>query len=95
MGIIEIKGKKLGVGPETSRIVEALVEDGANKKYVTVQFYDDEYYSVSDQSLYDCFVNDEDTAVEGLEEFDNYEEAKKSEYKEVFGALLKVMEVID
>ena len=96
MGTIEVKAKKIMAGPGTSWLAEALVKDEeGNERYVSVHYLDGEYYSVSEQSVYDFFEDDNYEPVESLEEYDNYEEAKKSSYKEVFNSLRKVLDMLD
>lgn len=96
MSIMEVKGKKIFAGPGTSWIAEALVEDEENnKRYVTVHYYDGEYYTVSEQSVYDFYENDDFAPVDSLEEYDDYEDAKKSAYKKVFSHLRKVIDMLD
>ena len=96
MGIMEIKGKKILAGPGTSWIAEALVKDAEGKeRYVTVHYYDGEYYSVAEKSIYDFFEDDDCEPIDSLEEYDNYEDAKKSAYKKIFGQLRKVIDMLD
>lgn len=96
MSIIEIKAKKMGVGPEMAWIAEALTEDENGKQvYVTVQYYDNEYYSVSEQSIYDYFDDDRTEPVECQEEYNHVKDAEDSQYIEVFKTLRKVLDVLE
>ena len=98
MGIIEIKAKKHFAGPGMwAWLAEALVEkDKGEAVYVTAHYYDGEIYSVSKQSVYDYFVNGNDEAAEDLlEEYEDYKDAAKSEYKQVFSKLRKVIDMLD
>lgn len=98
MGIIEIKAKKHFAGPGMwAWLAEALVEDDKGEKvYVTVHYYTGEDYSVCKQSVYDYFVNGvEEITEELLEEYDNFEDSQSSEYKQVFSALRKVIDMLD
>ncbi len=46
--------------------------------------------------MYDYFVNGNDEAAEDLlEEYENYEDAEKSEYKEVFSVLRNVIDMLE
>ena len=96
MNIIEIKSKKMGVGPETAWIAEALVEDeNGRQAYVTVQYYDNEYYTVSEQSVYDYFSDEKADSVDCQEEYDNIKDAEHSKYIEVFKDLRKVLDMLE
>lgn len=97
MTIIEIKAKKIMACPGSwAWAAEALVNIGdGNEVFVTVNYYDTEVYSVSKQSVYAYLAEDGDEPVDELsEEYDNYKEAKQSEYAEVFGQLRKVIKML-
>lgn len=95
MGIIEIKGKKIFAGPGTSWIAEALVEEKGSQKFVTVHYFSEEAYIVSEQSVYDFFEKDDIEPVENLEEYMSYEDAKQSDYNRVFNVLRNVIDMLD
>ena len=61
MNICEIKAKKSFAGPGMwAWLAEARVEDeNVNERYVTVHYYDGETYTVSEQSVYDHFDDDD------------------------------------
>lgn len=94
MNIVEFRGKKAEMG---TCLAEVVVEykDG-NKLFVTVHFYDGEYYTVSRQSVYDYLAgNTEEPAKDILEEYDDYEDAKKSEFAKVFKILRDMIGKLD
>lgn len=98
MRIIEIKAKKILAGPGTSWIAEALVLDENNKElYVTVHYFDGEYYTVSRQSVYVFFTDEEktDSTYEFLESYEEYEDAEKSAFRRVFMALRNAIEMLE
>ena len=98
MRIIEIKTKKILVGPGTSWISEALVlDEDDNELYVTVQYYDGEYYTVSKQSVYAFFTDEEkiDSTYEFLESYEEYEDAERSAFRRVFAELRNAIEMLE
>lgn len=95
MEINEIKAKKIYCGLGSfAWIAEAEVkeegEDGV--RYVTVQYYDGEEYTVTNESLYDALVNDGAPVDEFVAEYAGEEEAKKSAYADVFSVLTDAIE---
>ena len=98
MGIIGIRAKKIFAGPGTwAWLAEALVKDGRDEElYAAVHYYDGEDYTVSRQSLYDFLAEDGDRMVSDyLEVYDDYEDAKKSEYAEIFARLRSVIDMLE
>ena len=98
MGIIGIRAKKIFAGPGTwAWLAEALVKDEkCGERYVTVHYYDGEDYTVSGHSLYDYLADDGDEMVpDYLEVYDDYEDAKKSEYAEIFARLRSVIDMLE
>lgn len=93
--IIEVKGKKIFAGPGTSWIAEALVEEKGSQKFITVHYFSDEAYTVSKQSVYDYFEKNDIEPAENLEEYMSYEDAKQSEYNQVFNMLRNVIDMLD
>lgn len=95
MSICEIKAKKSFAGPGIwAWLAETRVEDeNANERYVTVHYYDGEVYTVSEQSVYDHFDDDDgDPVNEFIEEYDNYRDARKSAYAKEFETLRKLID---
>ncbi len=94
MSIIEIRGKKVNMD---AWVAEATVEDDNGEElYVTVHYYDGETYTVSDQSVYDFMTDDcDEPAADFLEEYDDCDEAAKSDFADVFEILQDLLDKLD
>lgn len=94
MGIVTIKAKQVFAGPGSWALVtEAMVEDKDDGTvYVMAQEYDTTEITVSKQSLYAFLAEDgEEPAVDFMEEYTEWKDAKASKYADVIAKLKKVM----
>lgn len=94
MGIVTIKAKKVFACPGSwAYVSEAMVETAEGETlYVMAQEYDTTEITVSKDSLYAFLAEDGDEpAVEFLEEYTTWKDAKASAYADVIAKLKKVL----
>ena len=94
MYIVSIKAKKVFACPGSwAYVSEAMVEDAEGGiVYVMAQEYDTTEITVSKKSLYAFLAEDgEEPAVEFMEEYTTWKDAKASKYADVIGKLKKVL----
>jgi hypothetical protein len=94
MGIVSIKAKKVpACAGSWAYVSEAEVATGdGGVVYVMAQEYDTTEITVSKQSLYSFLAEDgEEPAVEFMEEYTEWKDAKASAYADVIAKLKKVL----
>ena len=96
MKIYGIKAKRvLACAGSWADVAEASVDVGGKTLYVMAQEYDTVELTVSKQSLYAFLAEDgAEPAVEFLEEYTAWKDAKASEYAPVFDKLKKVLKML-
>ena len=96
MYIGKIEARNMFAGPGNVAIVaEAVVKDGDEVVYVTIQDYEGKEYTVSNESVYAFLAGERKTPVsEFTEEYLKWADAKGSAYAEVFEKLKKVMKML-
>ena len=96
MKIYGIKAKEFMACPGSWAVVaEASVDVGGETLYVLAQEFDTVELTVSKQSLYSFLVEDgAEPAVEFLEEYTEWKDAKVSGYWPVFDKLKKVLKML-
>ena len=93
MSIVSIKAKKVMACPGSwAMVAEAEVMEESGFLYVMAQEYDTTELTVSKQSLYAFLAEDGDEpAVEFLEEYTAWKDAKGSAYADVFAKLKRAL----